>query len=273
MTFDAFSVPSSDLVEPGEDQRWSTWPDTSPTERGPLPHPDWLVTEAAALDTELGVVKTGKEAELHLIERAVPGNPTRSCLLAAKRYRASAHRDFTRSTLYVEGRRTRSQRDERALGKKSLYGRELAATNWAFAEFEALRRLTEAGAPVPYPVQIHDDEILMQFIGDGITAAPRLAQSRARANDLAPLYDQVTDAMRVFVRSGFAHGDLSPYNILVHDGRIVVIDVPQIVDLAANPSGLDLLHRDCVNVATWFTRRGLAVDAESLFAELIAEVY
>src|SRR5512145_2107339 len=62
-------------VEPGEDQRWSTWPATQPSERGPEPRPDWVVTSAAALDTELGIVKTGKEADLWLIERAVPGAP------------------------------------------------------------------------------------------------------------------------------------------------------------------------------------------------------
>ena len=55
---------ASDLVfqaaEPDDDQRWSTWPATIPSERGPEPRPDWLVTSAAAIDTELGVVKTGK---------------------------------------------------------------------------------------------------------------------------------------------------------------------------------------------------------------------
>ena len=63
-------------AEPGDDQRWSTWPATLPSERGPQPRPDWLVTSAAAIDTELGVVKTGKEADLHLIERAIPDAPS-----------------------------------------------------------------------------------------------------------------------------------------------------------------------------------------------------
>ncbi len=60
-------------AEPGDGQRWSTWPATIPTERGPEPRPDWLVTSAGAIDTELGVVKSGKEADLFLLERAVPG--------------------------------------------------------------------------------------------------------------------------------------------------------------------------------------------------------
>jgi hypothetical protein len=36
-----------------EGDRWSTWDQSTPTERGPKPHPDWLVTELAAVDTEL----------------------------------------------------------------------------------------------------------------------------------------------------------------------------------------------------------------------------
>ena len=76
-----------------------------------------------------------------------------------------------------------------------------------------------------------------------------------------------------FARAGFAHGDLSAYNLLVHDGRVVVIDLPQIVDVAANPAGLDFLHRDVVNVCTWFSRRGLDTDPEDVFAELVAQLW
>ena len=74
-------------------------------------------------------------------------------------------------------------------------------------------------------------------------------------------------------RAGFAHGDLSPYNLLDHHGRIVVIDLPQIVDVAANPQGMDFLHRDVVNVSTWFTRRGLDNDPEELFADLVGMLW
>ena len=73
-------------------------------------------------------------------------------------------------------------------------------------------------------------------------------------------------------RAGYAHGDLSPYNILVHEGRLVVIDLPQIVDVVANPQGKRFLDRDVHNVVTWFTARGLAdLDEAALVAELLAE--
>ncbi|MEI5583498.1 MULTISPECIES: serine protein kinase RIO [unclassified Agromyces] len=264
-------------VEPGEDQRWSTWPATQPSERGPEPRPDWVVTSAAAIDTELGIVKTGKEADLWLIERAVPGAPAdvpgNRTLLAAKRYRGAEHRLFHRSTVYTEGRAApRRSRDVRAVQRSSTYGREVARTEWAYAEFAALSRLAELGAAVPYPVQVGETEVLMEFIGEGRVAAPRLAQVRASSEELRDLFRQVVDFMHTLAFAGLAHGDLSPYNLLVHRGRVVAIDLPQVVDVVANPNGFDLLHRDCVNVCDWFTRQRLECDAEELFAELVGDV-
>ena len=56
-------------------QRWSTWLSVEPLSRGPEPRPDWLVTSQGAIDTELGILKTGKEADVHLVERADPYDP------------------------------------------------------------------------------------------------------------------------------------------------------------------------------------------------------
>ena len=56
-------------------QRWSTWHDVEPLSRGPEPRPDWVVTSQGAIDTELGILKTGKEADVFLLERADPLDP------------------------------------------------------------------------------------------------------------------------------------------------------------------------------------------------------
>ena len=257
-----------DGTEPFVEPHYSSW---DGAQHGPEPRPDWVVTEFAAVDTELGVLKTGKEADVHLVHRGVPGG--RECLLAAKRYRTADHRLFHRDGSYQEGRSTRRTRDVRAIEGRTGYGKRLLAGQWAFAEFEALERLWSAGAPVPYPVQLLDTELMLEFIGepDG-TAAPRLAQYRPDRDELLELYAQCVDAMLLLARSGFAHGDLSPYNLLVHHGALVMIDVPQIVDLFANPQGAAFLERDCVNVCGWFARRGLAAaDPQRLFGDLMAE--
>jgi RIO kinase 1 len=228
-----------------------------PTQRGPRPHPDWLVTELAAVDTELGILKTGKEADVFLLRRGIPQG--RSCLLAAKRYRDAEHRMFHRDSGYLEGRRTRDTRVNRAAASRSAFGRQAIAGQWAFAEFGALSRLYAAGVAVPYPVQVLGTELLLEFVGsaDGV-AAPRLAETRPAPAELAGLWDQLVQALVALARDGLAHGDLSAYNLLVHDGRLVMIDLPQVVDVIANTQGAMYLTRDAENVGRWFTAHGLA---------------
>src|SRR5579871_6002540 len=143
-----------------EGDRWSTWDQSTPTERGPRPHPKWLVTDLAAVDAELGILKTGKEADVYLIRRQVPGTD-RSCLLAAKRYRAAEHRQFHRDAGYLEGRRVRESRVNRAVASRSDFGRQAIASQWANAEFSALVQLYQARVPVPYPVQVSGTEVLL----------------------------------------------------------------------------------------------------------------
>jgi RIO kinase 1 len=256
------------IDDPYDEPPFSSW---DGAQHGPEPRPDWVITDHSALDTELGVLKTGKEADVHLVHRGLPG--TDGCLLAAKRYRSTDHRMFQRDAGYQEGRRTRRSRDTRAMARRTEYGRDLLTGKWADAEFAALSELWALGAPVPYPVQLVGNELMLEFIGepDG-AAAPRLAQCRPEPDELTELLAQCVDAMRLLARAGYAHGDLSAYNILVHRGRVVLIDLPQVVDVVINPQGPTFLQRDCANVLKWFAGRGLAdADADLLFGDLMAE--
>ncbi len=259
---------------PLDGDTWSTWDDCL---RGPEPYPDWVVTELTAVDTDLGVVKTGKEADVHLVRRAVP-ETDRVCLLAAKRYRDSNHRQFHRDSGYLEGRRVRRSRETRALANRTAFGRQLIAGQWAAAEFDALSTLWRIGqqmgaVAVPYPVQLRGTELMLEFVGSpGGDAAPRLAQLRPAGVELAELWRQLVDAMVMLARCGLGHGDLSPYNLLVHSGRLVLIDLPQVVDLVANPRGREFLARDVHVVSAWFVARGLSgVDEHALTRLLLAE--
>jgi RIO kinase 1 len=281
----AFSHPDRelDLVGPDVDpdaateEPWSSWDQAV---HGPEPYPDWLVTELAARDTELGVLKTGKEADVHLLRRAVP-ETDRSCLLAVKRYRDANHRLFHRDAGYLEGRRVRRSRENRAMAGRTAFGRQMIAGQWAAAEFAALARLWEIGnesgtIAVPYPVQLLGTELMLEFVGDPDEgqAAPRLAQLRPEPAELRSLWDQLVDALVVLARAGHAHGDLSPYNLLVHRGRLVMIDLPQVVDVVANPQGPEFLARDVRVVAAWFAARGLPVgnaDPAALTEQLLRE--
>ena len=251
---------------PPEGDRWSTW---DGAQHGPCPRPDWVVTELGAVDAELGILKTGKEADVHVVRRWVPGTGT-AVLMAAKRFRTGDHRLFHRDAGYLEGRRVRRSRETRAMARRTGFGKEMIATQWAGAEFGALGELWGMGLPVPYPVQLEGTEVLMEFIGtDDGRAAPRLAGARPSPDLLAELFEQCRRALLELAVRGWAHGDLSPYNLLLHGERLVIIDWPQIVDIIGNPRGPEFLERDCHTMCAWFTARGLEVDEGLLFGDLM----
>jgi RIO kinase 1 len=265
--------PGPDPDAPPAGDRWTTW-DAMGALHGPEPRPAWVITALGAVDTELGVLKTGKEADVHLLERWVPDTDVR-VLLAAKRYRAPEHRLFHRDAGYLEGRRVRASRVTRAMAGRTSFGREAIAGQWAAAEFGALATLWDlgrryGGVRVPYPVQVVGTELLLEFVGepDG-TAAPRLVQTRPLPAELRDLWDQLVASLTVLARAGLAHGDLSPFNVLVHRGELVLIDLPQVVDVVVNPQGPAFLHRDVTVMANWFAARGLEVDAAALTADLL----
>jgi RIO kinase 1 len=260
--------------DPGDSQRWSTWFDVEPLCRGPEPRPGWVVTDRAAIDTELGILKTGKEADVFLLERAVDDG--QSVVMAAKRYRSNEHRNFHRKAAYTEGRRGRDSREARAAAKGSAFGRLVAAGQWANAEWESLKLCWSLGLPVPYPVQIDGTELLMEWIQVDGETAPRLAQTRPSPALLAAYFDQLREAMAIMAQHGIVHGDLSAYNLLAADERLVIIDLPQVIDLVGNPQGMDFLLRDCANVCAWFRSKGLdptVADEHALFSDLLATAF
>ncbi len=257
---------------PPEGERWSSW---DSAQHGPNPRPPWVITDLGAVDEDLGIIKSGKEADVHVVRRWVPGSNSNdvganSSYMAAKRFRDSDHRMFHRDAGYLEGRRVRRSRQMRAMARRTEFGKQMISSQWAFAEFNALGELWGAGLPVPYPVQISGTEVLMEFIGDGAKAAPRLARTRPEPALLVDLFEQLRVAMGELARRGWAHGDLSPYNVLLHEDRLVIIDWPQIVDIIGNPRGPEFLRRDCHNMCSWFEGRGLAVDEGELFGDFMA---
>jgi len=247
--------------------------------------PAWL-TEGGTEDEVLGLLKTGKEAEVFIVERRTLDGD-RSALLVHKRYRPSkvTHkgeleelgftraRTFTNDVLYHEGRRLRYSRDQRAVERMTDYGKHLLAERWPGQELEALQAAHDAGVTVPYPVEFTGDGMLMQLIGDAVGAAPRLVNARLTVDELAAAYVQLLDELSALTRASLVHADLSPFNVLWWEDRMWLIDFPQSVDLVNNPHGFDMLHHDVTTMCTWFARRGIDTDGEAVFASLLAEAF
>jgi RIO kinase 1 len=250
-----------------------------PSTARPVP-PDWLVVEPFT-ETDLGVLRTGKEAQIDVVDRS--GLDGSSCLIARKRYlprsvsekgvleamgvqRASA---FRNDVEYREGRQFRKTRDRRAVEKMSAHGKRLLQSRWTGHEYDVMTVLWNAGLTVPYPISFHDDVFDMEYVGDRVGAAPQLGRARLSAEQTRSAFQQLVDGLATMAAAGFAHGDLSAFNLLWWNDQLWFIDFPQAVDLAANPQGLNYLHRDVLNACEWFGRRGIGIDPEVIFAELL----
>ena len=243
--------------------------------------PDWLIEESFE-DRTVGVLRSGKEAEVFLVERR---GESAACFLAHKRFRPRhpgkgelRELGFSKGTIFrhdVAYRRGwhMSSRDRRAVETHTRHGQDVTAAIWPVNELEMLRRAWDAGASVPYPVDHSGDGILMEYVGDETQAAPRIVDARLGPRESRFAWAQLVDSIRLLTREHVVHGDLSVYNLLWWHDRVVIIDFPQAVDARTNPDAADLLHRDVENVATWFGRRGVATDAERLFAVLVGELY
>jgi RIO kinase 1 len=250
------------------------------------PEPHWLVPEPFA-EVDLGTLKSGKEAQINVVERASLDDPGFTCLLARKLYvprgvkqkgvleamglqKAST---FTHDVQYREGRQFRKSRDRRAVERMSTYGKRLLQDRWTNHEHDVMAKLWANGASVPYPVSYADDAFYLEYIGSLEGAAPQLARARLGRRSLERAWAQLVDGLRTITATGYAHGDLSAFNLLWWDDRLWFIDFPQAVDLAENPSGLDFLHRDVTNVCDWFGRRGVERDPEEVFADLVGYAF
>ena len=79
------------------------------------------------------------------------------------------------------------------------------------------------------------------------------------------------DALHLVVGAGWVHADLSPYNVLWWRDQIWLIDVPQAVDLHRSTQAYELLHRDVLNVCSWFEAKGMraADDADAVYGSLL----
>ena len=134
---------------------------------------------------------------------------------------------------------------------------------WVRKEYANLKRALAAGVRVPTPIAVQRNVLVMEYLGGESGAAPKLLDVHLENPETA--YDVVSEYMRRLYAVGLVHGDLSEYNIVVHDDQIHFIDVGQAVTVH-HPNADEFLARDCRNVAAFFQRQGLDVDADSLEA-------
>ncbi len=209
-------------------------------------------------------VKAGKEATVYICT----GHPSSERpVVAAKLYRESSLRGAKNTAEYEEGRaalaedggerdfktRRGSRHSGEAGGRKPARGVAATQSSWLMHEFRLLQQLHAAGGDVPEPIEHAEQALLMEFIGDGMQAAPTLSDITLLAGEAKPLFERVVFNIELLLGMGWVHGDLSAYNILYHQGRVVLIDFPQVVNCKTNPKARAIFERDVERVAQCFS--------------------
>lgn len=223
----------------------------------------------------LSQVKGGKEANVYLCK----ANPdTGLDLVAAKVYRPRQFRNLRNDIVYREGReimsseggivKRRDSRSMRAMKKKTGFGAELLHGSWIMYEFGTLQRLHGLGAAVPKPIAHGENAILMDYIGDAKMAAPALHGVALAPAEREPLFAEVLRNIELMLKHELIHGDLSAFNILYWNGKVTLIDFPQVTMAVSNRSGYRIFHRDVQRVCEYFQSQGVACNPTELSEKL-----
>lgn len=193
-----------------------------------------------ALRTLHGAISTGKEAGVYR------GEDKDGKSVAVKIYRVTtAESDFMLEYIIGDQRFKNVRRGHRSL-----------IPMWALKEYKNLQRYHEAGVRVPRPIDIQRNVLVMEFIGDADTGIAALLLKNAKIPSPVDTYDEIIEMIVTgYQKANLVHADLSEYNILWHDGP-VVIDVSQAV-LTTHPNAERYLYRDLQNITDYFRKLGV----------------
>jgi RIO kinase 1 len=198
------------------------------------------------VDEVIRPLMSGKEADVFAVRC---GDEIR----CAKVYKQADKRGFKHAVQYQEGRKVRNSRRARAMEKGSRYGRDQQEQVWQSTEVDALYKLASVGVRVPQPYGCFDGVLLMELITDGAgSEAPRLGDvwllpEQAR-RDHALMMRYITRMLC----AGLVHGDLSEFNVLVDEEGPVIIDLPQVINAAANNNAARFFARDVNNITAYY---------------------
>jgi RIO kinase 3 len=207
------------------------------------------LVDSGMLEEINGCVSTGKEACVYHApggtaeDRVVPPE------VAIKVFKTTLN-EFKNRDKYIKDDYRFKQRFRKQNPRKVIH-------MWAEKEMHNLKRLHEGGVPCPSVVLLKKHVLLMEFIGKNGRPAPKLSDLSFTDDLLKKAYDQCVEGMKnMFRKCHLVHADLSAFNMLWHNGKVHFIDVSQSVE-PTHPHGFEFLLRDCTNVSTFFTKKGL----------------
>jgi RIO kinase 1 len=213
-------------------------------------------------------VKSGKEATVFC---CTAGPASGSALMAAKIYRPRMFRSLSNDAVYREGRTVRNEAGKQVKltgkgvpGRNTAKGRAFQVESWIGYEYATQELAYGLGVRTPRPYAQSGNGLLMAYMGDEETAAPRLCEIEVGRGEAQDLLDGLVEDIEKLLRGHRIHGDLSVYNILAWDGEPYIIDFAQAVDPRQGDDARALLARDVERVAAALRPFGARLDARSV---------
>ncbi|MEM3382542.1 MAG: serine protein kinase RIO [Nitrososphaerales archaeon] len=197
-----------------------------------------------------GVVSSGKEARVYWGER-VDGSS-----VAVKIY-LTVTAEFKRRWPYIIG-------DPRFENIKRSSSNLIII--WAQKEYRNLLTAYESRIPVPKPLAVRRNILVMDFIGHYGKPAPLLNEVEVKQSDYKKIIFLID---KLYNSANLVHADLSEYNIFKHEKRLILFDFGSAVDIR-HPLSKEFLIRDINNINRFFIKRGLSVEpVEDLLKKVI----
>ncbi|MDI6606790.1 MAG: serine protein kinase RIO, partial [Candidatus Omnitrophota bacterium] len=141
---------------------------------------------------------------------------------------------------------------------------------WCKKEFKNLLRATAAGVSCPAPRAFLNNVLVMDFIGQRLSPAPRLVD--IKIGNAERIFEVVVRNMAIlYQHAGLVHGDLSEYNILLWRERPWLIDFSQAAPLA-HPAADSFLKRDIRNLCKYFSGLGVKADEQAVYNRIVGKV-
>jgi RIO kinase 1 len=138
---------------------------------------------------------------------------------------------------------------------------------WVRKEHRNLSRLSRWGLNVPKPLGIHKNVLVMEYLGHETGSSPKLRE--VHVEEPEPVFDDLLEFLAVaWQKSNLVHGDFSPFNILWHQDRAVVIDVGQAV-VQGHPKAEEFLVRDVTRLVEWANKNGIEVTLAQAMYEVL----
>ena len=199
-----------------------------------------------------GAISTGKEANVF------KGWDEDDNLVAVKIYRVTTS-DFKKMQNYIQG-------DPR-FHVKTTNKRQIIHA-WVNKEFRNLKRACEHGVRVPKPIVAKNNILVMEFIGDEDGNPAPILKDVYVPNPREVLEKLIEYIKILYNDAKLVHGDLSAFNILINDGKPVIIDISQgiVVD---HPLSEELLNRDITNLTKDFKKLGVQISEDEIKSKIM----